>query len=60
MNWVDTNKTKLPSAAGALAFVIGKDRWYGCHYGMCNTREWTMREFYKGYDAAQRDHKANT
>lgn len=44
-------------AAGALAFSIGHDRSYGCHFGMRSTRDAAIEAFNRGYDAARQEKK---
>lgn len=42
-------------AAGALAAALGKDRYYGCHFGMRSTLEASKEAFFRGYDAQMAD-----
>jgi hypothetical protein len=42
-------------AAGALAFSLGLDREYGCHFGMRSDRSAAIDDYQRGYDAAKRD-----
>lgn len=52
-NPVDDLKSKGEMfEAGKLAFETGRDRSYGCHFGMRSTRERDMRAFFLGYDQA--------
>lgn len=39
-------------AAGALAYSLGHDPAYGCHFGMRSTREKATKQFMDGYYAA--------
>jgi hypothetical protein len=39
--------------AGAEAFRTGRDRGYGCHFGMRSTRDYARREYEAGWDEAQ-------
>lgn len=54
-NWIEDHKGDRPFAAGALAYVLGWTRGYGCHFGMRSTAQWARSEYAKGWDAAQRD-----
>lgn len=44
-------------AAGALAFQLGRDRRYGCHFGMRSSRDEAILLFERGWDAAKREGK---
>ena len=45
--------------AGALAFILGCDASYGCHYGMQGlNRAFAKSEFAAGYIQAMRDYEA--
>lgn len=57
--WIERNKSERPFEAGALAYILGLSRYYGCHYGMRSTQQWTQETFYRGYDTASRDYSAN-
>ena len=38
------------AAAGIMAAANGKDRAYGCHFGMASSRQNAADEFYAAYD----------
>jgi hypothetical protein len=42
--------------AGALAWSIGHDDNYGCHYGMCSDRAYAIREYRQGWKEASTAH----
>jgi hypothetical protein len=44
--------------AGALAFALGCDDYYGCHYGMRQDREAAMVAFRQGWATARQDYNA--
>jgi hypothetical protein len=49
---VDTLKAEgLYFEAGKLARKLGKDRHYGCHFGMRSTYDYAVSSFYQGFDA---------
>ena len=58
--WIENNKTTRPFAAGALTYIIGRNDYYGCHYGMRSTAQWARDEFSKGYETARRDEQKET
>jgi hypothetical protein len=58
-NWIEKNKGYHPFTAGALAYMLGKTDYYGCHYGMRSTRQWAIEQFKQGWLVAQRDYKAS-
>jgi hypothetical protein len=61
MTWTDVENLKSEHRyrhAGALAFIIGNDAYYGCHYGMRNTLDHAKDEFNSGYYIAQHDWRA--
>lgn len=41
-----------PFEAGQLAFETGRDRSYGCHFGMRSDRDAYARAFERGWDTA--------
>lgn len=41
--------------AGSLAFILGKPRAYGIHYGMRDTCDAARQAFYLGWDVAACD-----
>lgn len=55
LQWIEANKADRPFAAGALAYVIGERRYYGCHFGLRSTLEWAKYQFGRGWDQAERD-----
>lgn len=59
MLWIETNKSSRPFAAGALAYINGRDCDYGCHFGMRSTVQWAREEFKQGWNSAQDDHRNN-
>jgi hypothetical protein len=49
---IDSLKSKGEfAAAGTVAAVNGKERSYGCHFGMKSGRQGAMDEFYEAYDS---------
>jgi hypothetical protein len=49
---IDSLKSKGEfAAAGTVAAVNGKERSYGCHFGMKSGRQNAMEEFYAAYDS---------
>lgn len=50
----DLKAAGLYFSAGALAYELAMDRYYGCHFGMRSGLEHARETFYAGYDAAQR------
>ena len=58
-NWIENNKLDRPFEAGALAYVVGRDRNYGCHFGMRGTLAWCRHHFSNGWDQAQYDYRRN-
>ena len=60
MQTVESLKAEgLYFTAGAMTFEMGRDRYYGCHYGMRSTLEQHRAEFFRGYDAAAADAAAH-
>lgn len=53
--WIEDNKHEKPFAAGALAYIVGHQCLYGCHYGLRSSREWAREQFGKGWHAAFND-----
>ena len=47
----------LFSAAGAEAYRQGLPKYYGCHYGMKETRAFAINEFTQGYEQAQHEER---
>ena len=43
--------------AGALAFILGHDCSYGCHYGMRSTRNRAIELFTAGFVSAKNDYE---
>lgn len=37
--------------AGKLAASLGRDRWYGCHFGLKSNLSAAKEAFFKGYDS---------
>lgn len=59
LNVIDNLKVDgMYFAAGALAFSLGCECNYGCHFGMRSTRDVDAAEFKRGWHAA-RDGRAS-
>jgi hypothetical protein len=54
--WQDVEKLKAQGHhehAGALAFIIGRDDYYGCHFGTRSTYESAIERFHDGWRKAE-------
>jgi hypothetical protein len=58
-NWIETHKDTRPFTAGALAYIQGRDCYYGCHFGMRSTAQQAREQFAVGWHTARRDYLAN-
>jgi hypothetical protein len=57
--WIEQAKGDRPFAAGALAYMLGLDCSYGCHFGMRSTADWARQQFAQGWHTARLDHLAS-